>query len=1144
MVDNLDLYERLKQGPSLLFLGQESLSLETGVDPFLAEIIRKYGAGNNNTIGYYNILGNEGSKSIESTLAWMQEKCRHLSVPLWMQTVAEFAWSGIYTTAIDVIWQRAFVASWREIEPIFSEEKDPIDARSRSKLHCTYLFGAVDQASSDQRPPMTRMEMNKRRQVAIGLARRLPRLVTPFGTLIVEGYSSNTDWLPLDDFLAILDELSQGQIHWFHAGDELADHPDIRGLVENQKVVLYPQSLASFLKQGSDMLRMGSQPEEETLGHQIAVDGNRLTVPLPLWNQISRSAIVLDETIFMPEAELSVERRYTEFRNFLARSSERPIWSGYTRGFAFKRDFEDELHKEVSRSLDQKFLVDEPIILHGRSGIGKTVALGSLAHRIKQEKKHPVLFIERRPLRPSNVDVDSFVAWTEQNGASTTLIIWDGMLEYDQYLNFLQYLTGRGRKVVLVGSSYGQKVGEPKAIGKARKHKKAGNRLIEATAELNQGEIERFENHILQFVPNIGGIRSLVAQYGANFFVALYRLLPATRNQLSVAINLEAVYSEERIRRLAESMRETVDSTTFNSPLAFALAKAGFVSSESVFSSEREEIGGELFDQVQRLIGLIMVPGRFGLSVPIDLAIRTLHNNSNINFINILNQIELFSWNTDSIGNITIGPRHALEAELVARRRLGGPKYEIDFVAELVRSIGVNEVEIQFAVDLIRKVNPPDEEAATNLYAPFLVHVADALAYLREQRSVLNPRLMLQETNLLRETAKMSLDATSEQYQILLDRAETVVNSALTLVDQDHLNSGLRSQLLVELAATLGAQAKQLYTENPQNALRLYNHLRQYLFDARSVSRDNFHPIDVLFWTTKDLIKAEHVDATVKLEAQAEIQNIFEMAQLEESFTSQTRFQERRQELGQLLRNQKMTNEAFYELERQGSTAGYVLRAMHIAGVIPQDSTLDSITLRQISDAASFLMNNRGIIAKDGRAMQVLLRYWWLSKTQHPIFWSERQTVPFSRDDWNYCYDILSDVLNADEIYRAPIINYLVGVALFHLDSFESATRYFNELERDSTVRGRRRIIRSYLMSTPQGQPRKFAGSVDWLSVRDNRGMIYVPEIRRNILFLPEDFRRSDLVKGSSISEFHIAFNFLGYLADPPRFYSEKQVKS
>jgi len=1149
MTQNKDLYARLKSGPAILLLGQDYLSLETGVDPLLSEIIRKYGQSNSNAFGYYQILGNDASKSIDSALAWMQERCKHFSVPVWLETVAQFAWSGVQTSAIDIIWQRAFKTNWRELEPIYTEDKDPVDARSRTKLHCTYLFGTVDQIGIEQRAPLTRQEFNRRRQVAVGLARRIPRLVTPFGTLIIEGFSLDKDWFSISDLSVILDDLSEGQVHLFHSPDNIDDYPDIIPLVESGKLVLHSQSLASFLKQGEDFLQLGTRPEGDNQGYSIRIQDNVVTVPLPLWNQVSRSAIVLDEATFTQVPAISNERRYNEFRSFLARSGERPIWSAYVRNFAFKRDFEDALFKLIVTALEDKDLAEEPIILHGQSGVGKTVALGALAHRVKQTN-HPVLFIERRPLRPNLSDVDAFVEWAEQNGASTSLVIWDGMLEYEQYYEFLQSLTGRGRKVTLVGSTY-RVFAEEDGLGRRGRssRKRQGSKLIEAPAELSEGEISRFETFLTGLIPDIGGIKSLMVQYGAKFFVALYRLLPQTRHQLRSGINLEVAYSEEQIKQFAETMGRKIssDPTIFETPLAFALAKAGFVSSEPVFGTNKEEIGGELLNQIQQLIGLVMIPGQFGLRVPIDLLLRTLRHNAHIDLVSILNQTDIFSWDSDAVGNILIGPRHALEAELISKTRLGGAKYEIDFVAALIRNINAGDVEVQFAIDLVRKINPPNEDAPTNFYGPHLLMIANAFTYTREVRGVLNPRLMLQETNLLREAAKQQqLEPLSSDYQSLLDRAEKVVNSALEILEREHANPGLRSQLLVELAATLGARAKQLYAINPQASSQLYLHLQQYLFEARIISRENFYPIDVLFWTTQDLVRAESVSEIMKLDAQAELRNIFDMAQLEETFSSQERFQKRRQQLGMLLHDIQMSEDAFNQLEKQGSTAGYVLRAIQIAGEIPKDRLPSSNELKRVRESVSFLESNRMRISQDGRAMQLLLRNWWLANTGHPIFWKERQTLSFELEDWRTCFNILNDILRSNEIYRTPIIRYLTGISLFHLGSYDNAATYFRELERDTSVKGPRRIQRSYLVSTPEGLPRKFSGTVDWLNAPQKQGEIYIPELRRRIPFIPDNFRRSDLVKGSAVNDFHIAFNFLGFIADPAGYYeySERQAKS
>ena len=125
-------------------------------------------------------------------------------------------------------------------------------------------------------------------------------------------------------------------------------------------------------------------------------------------------------------------------------------------------------------------------------------------------------------------------------------------------------------------------------------------------------------------------------------------------------------------------------------------------------------------------------------------------------------------------------------------------------------------------------------------------------------------------------------------------------------------------------------------------------------------------------------------------------------------------------------------------------------------------------------------------------------------------------------------------------------MQYLLGVTLFHTNAIENSQQVFREIETDMTVRGRRRIIRSYLASSPDGTARKYSGTVDCVDTRQNRGEIYVPEIRRRIPFIPSDFRRLDITKGSGVNDFHIAFNFRGFVADPAGYLSflERQDKS
>jgi hypothetical protein len=162
-------------------------------------------------------------------------------------------------------------------------------------------------------------------------------------------------------------------------------------------------------------------------------------------------------------------------------------------------------------------------------------------------------------------------------------------------------------------------------------------------------------------------------------------------------------------------------------------------------------------------------------------------------------------------------------------------------------------------------------------------------------------------------------------------------------------------------------------------------------------------------------------------------------------------------------------------------------------------------------------------------------------QTGKPIFYGERQTVSLSEEDWKYFLGIIMDLMNIGEFSTNPSLMYLQGLATFHLGHIGDAFNNFRELERESDyVTGRRRIIRSYLASTIDGKPRKFNGTVAWVSEDGRKGEIYVEELRRKIRFLPRDFNRPDIKKHESLNDFHLAFNFIGPLADPRSYFKSQ----
>lgn len=1125
----------LKRGPAFLFLGQNYLQLESGKDPFLSEILRKYGKIATNHSQYSLIFEGVAQSSGESALAWMQERCSRLSIPQWLKTVASFNWNGVYSSAIDVIWPGAFQSEWRELQYILEEKYEPSNPRNRLKLHCTYLFGNVSRTEEEERPPLTEFELTTRKPTAIALAHRLPEILTPLGVLVIEGYASERDWFSPENFFSIVDKLNPGQVHIFNVTEELTKNKYIAHLIKRGKLKLYSESLATYLLRGEEagFLQLGKRPEEEEHGRHVQLREKILTVPSNVWNQVSMSAMILDDSLLIAPPSLSEEKRYYEFRNFLAESSTKPVWSGYERGFAFRREFEKKLDGVTHQRLKSHELQKEPVILHGQTGTGKTVALGALAYKIRKEKKHPVLFIERRPKLPINSDIDYFCMWAEDCGAPSTLIVWDGMLDPVHYSDLLNYLNGRGRKVVVVGSCY------------RRETKRDQENFIEAPASLSKGERSDFENFINNCDPFIGQLlKEPLRRLDDAFLVALYRLLPPTRSLIRSGVHREVGSAEKEIRfKLQERISEPINT------LGYAFMEAGLITKEDFPSIEPKEIGGEKVSETEELIGLIIVPGRFGLKIPVELLLRACGKEGYSSFVTLLDEVDFFRLSEDATGNIMVAPRHPLEAKLLAQVRLGGAKAEVAFVKQLILEIkrsydSFDTTEIQFGVDLIQSIGPKGQDAG--YFAPYYREISGALKELREERGVQNPRLMLQEAALLREYVRheTNYDRPPADTIKIFDEAEMILTSALKFLKTNRRDTQMRCPILVELSSTLGSKAEHIlrYTERPKEAIPPFQEASKNLLKARNLCPNNFYPIDVLAWITRDFLETDILDPQARAEATADILYALEMAEAEDySVDQQEHFNMRRLEIGVLLERQDLSDNAFESLLAQGSCAGYFLRAYDKISDIPKNIELTPFYRDLCRPAVEYLEEHRRAIAHDSRCLYLLLRTWWMMQTGKPIFYGERQTVSLSEENWKHFLGILMDLMNIGEFSTNPSLMYLRGLATFHLGHIGDVFNIFRELERESDyVTGRRRIIRSYLASTIDGKPRKFNGTVAWVSEDGRKGEIYVEELRRKIRFLPRDFNRPDIKKHESLNDFHLAFNFIGPLADPRSYFKSQ----
>ncbi len=1118
-----DFLARLKRGPAFLLLGQGYLRLHSQRDPLLELVSTRYASGAE-VPDYRSLLGLDLERDAPAVLAWLDERCHRIEHPDWLGQVAAFAWSGVYSSAIDTIWPRATRAAWRQIQPIFEERYRPSDPRNRLILHCTFLYGSVSRTDADERPPFTQFEYLARSQTATAILRRLPETLTPAGTLAIEAYDGSADWLTPEQLAPILATLGDSQVHLFSVTDTLANEPLFQELVRREIAVPHSSSLAQTLSYGAETGRIDVGPREESFENAIEIEAGTISVPRDIWSRITRSAAVLTDAALADPRALSEEARYREFRDFLRSAEGTPRWEHYSREFAFERHFERQLRDTALRALGSNALQERPIVLQGQTGSGKTVALASLARHIRLDRRYPVLYVERRAQGPALGDIQVFCEWAGKEGAPSTLIVWDGMREPTEYRDLARYLTSRGRKVVVIGSSYSL-TGQQRAD------------TVEVPPRLTAEEIPEFRAFLEEFDAQLANVVDL-GSADESFLVALYRLLPPSRSQLRTGVAREAAHAESVI---AQRAAEVLPDRRVGGVLAQALLEAGLIGNQPLGEGKPQIVAGEALDEFQVLTGLVMVPGRFGLHVPLELLLRALGQEGFTNFLDLVQDVDLFRWFEDRVGNIEIGARSALEARLIAESRLGGPGAEAQFICRLLREIRDDDAldsarEVNFAIDLVRAVGPNVRVAG--FFAPHYKDFAETLAELREERGVANPRVMLQEANLRREAVRQE-GAPPETIEAQLDQTENIIRDALELVAEDRRGRLLRSQLLAELATTIGTRARQLLDRdagsvNPE----MFGELRQLVSEARREDPNNFYPVDVLAWVTRDMVRGGAFQGDDRFEALGDALHALQTTELDELDGRQfERFHSRRHQLAELAGDAALSEQSLQALKDSGSGAGLFLQGLAVSGLGDAGRTLNPEDLDRVDKGLSLLEVDRDLVFRDPRCLNLYLDLWWISHTRQRFFAIERCTPGLQAAEWDFFLRIVTALVDSGESSRDTTLGFFRGLALFQLERLGEAIEVFRDVERESSsIRSRRRVVRNYVASTPEGRPRVFQGTVSSVDRRGRKGELYVDELRRSIQFLLADFRMTDAEIGENPGDFHIAFNFLGPLADPVLF--------
>ena len=190
------------------------------------------------------------------------------------------------------------------------------------------------------------------------------------------------------------------------------------------------------------------------------------------------------------------------------------------------------------------------------------------------------------------------------------MLIWDASLPYDQYSSLASYLASRGKKVLIVGSSY---------------KKVTRGICIEFPQIMATKDAKRFRDYLKTFDETIVEEIEHEDFENRNFWAWLWRLLPESRGRLRLGLLGEIETHEQRLEGALQAAATIAPVAT--GTLGSILAEAGIAGSEQEDETENIDVRnlrGEAATQVEKLRGLILVPSSFGQDVPIDLILRCL----------------------------------------------------------------------------------------------------------------------------------------------------------------------------------------------------------------------------------------------------------------------------------------------------------------------------------------------------------------------------------------------------------------------------------------------------------------------------------------------------------------------------------------
>ena len=1119
-----------EQHPLILVLGQDAWRENGQEDPVLAKALAHLNGEDARQQGWLKLLADPlPSRFYE----WLTERFERRVPPDWLSALGEMPWSAVFTSSLDPALKELFNKRQRP-ELVLTSAEMPPAIRSRVRPPIYHLFGHAGSPDPRARPPSDRSALNGRRvNDATPLLSRILDTATPLGLVVVDGVGVRRDWLRVDDLLGAISNAGHHQIIWFKGrSNPLPEDDDFTAAVDASRILVVEERLSTTVAhlravpQVADLL----VPTPEEAGTVTFKGGASLEVSPEQRLYVEAVASIVDDAWSAPLAALGVDAKYAAFRQFHGvPGNRRSLVEGVRRGFAVKRDYEDDLIARVFEAINDHASVDAPIILHGQSATGKSIALARVVAAVRDAKDAAVLYATVRVPQPA--ELADYCHRAERAGAKATLIVCDTNQDDRPYVDLLSGLRSRGHRVVVLGSRYRIIDGEgdrPKTA-------------IEAPTALSDREERDISGLLDEFADEHVPPGALSDHHILSF---LYRALPLTRPRIGSGLSTEANRTVQMVReQRAQYMASHPPATT----MAQRLIEAGADDVYPDLFDPKQRQAIESDDVAGRTIDLVMAAGSLDCPIPANLLWRLTANRPSTSlspmiFFEVFGGLDLFRWDwaDDEHSELLIGPRLTLEAELICTRRLDSPQKEADCIVELirgVRSVGVDrDHERRFLLNVLRRIGPYGPRQSR--YRSAYVRIGEALTELRTRFGVFDPSVVLQESAFRRHAVRENAVEEDTRRMTLLTEARDAIQAALDGVATGNVRASRRTQrfLKVELASLYGFIAyRRAETDHPNEEIwSTYLAARSAVRQAANAS-DSYYPIDVGLWTPSDLLRKGTMARWQRAELTADIYDILDHVDLDALGPEQReRFDVRRFKTADALGDQELSDAAFTDLIERDSAAGCYLRARKLA---PEwdghEETFSSTEREQARRAAEFLDEYMSLVIQDPRSLSLLLECRWICEVGRRPFVGQRQPLPASADVQDLILDVVTKLNEASGENPRNVTRYLAATLTWLGGGERAATEMFRALARDTDYEDASRVVRRHLIADQNGQAMGFDGRVEGEPRGGSCAVRLEGHTHQVVRLLERDFPQYNIAYGRQVLGFGVAFNFIGPIATP-----------